>query len=167
MDKPNEGLEQALARITQEELTRNERYGHVVLSMVGGVVGVALISLVVTEPYLRQRALAALLVMAGIGLAWAAYGVGVLMRHRPLLANREIVAGRMSLFFCALFTLGALMMGWSVRHKPVFTGAVGWGLTMTAIALALLVRAHLRRANLRALRARLEAELRDYSTTAT
>jgi hypothetical protein len=97
--------------------------------------------------------------MAGIGLAWAAYGIGVLLRHRPLLANREIVAGRMSLFFCALFTLGAMLTGWSVRHKPVFTGAVAWGLTLTAIALALLIRAHLRRGSLRALRARLESEL--------
>jgi Na+/phosphate symporter len=83
----------------------------------------------------------------------------VLVRHRPLLANREIVAGRMSVFFCALFTLGAMLAGFSVRKQVLYTGAVVLGLTMTAIALALLIRAHLRRASLRALRARLESEL--------
>jgi hypothetical protein len=154
-----DALEQALSRITDQELTRNERYGHVVLAAVGGIFAVGIISLLVTEPYLRQRALVAFLVMAGIGLAWMVYGVGVLVRHRPLLANREIVAGRMSVFFCALFTLGAMLAGFSVRKQVLYTGAVGLGLTMTAIALALLIRAHLRRASLRALRARLESEL--------
>ena len=152
-------LEQSLSRITEQELTRNERYGHVVLAAVGGIFAVGIISLLVTEPFMRERALWSFVVMAGIGLAWMVYAVGVLLPRRPLLANREIVAGRMSVIFCALFTVGALLAGASVRQEIHFTGAVGLGLTMTAIALALLVRAHWRRASLRALRARLEAEL--------
>jgi hypothetical protein len=154
-----DALEQALSRITEQELTRNERYGHVVLAAFSGIFTVGIISLLVTEPFIRQRALVSFLVMAGIGLAWVTYAIGVLLRRRPLLANREIVAGRMSVFFCSLFTLGAMLVGFSVRHKVLYTGAVGLGLTMTAIAVALLIRAHLRRASLRALRAKLESEL--------
>ena len=155
-----DGLEQALARITEQELTRNERYGHLVLAAVGATFAVALAWLLVTEPFLRQRTLVGLSVLVLIGTAWAVYGIGVLLRHQPLLANREIVAGRMSVLFSALFTLGALFAGWSVRHTLKFTGATTLGVTMTLIAVALLVRAHLRRAALRAVRAQLEAELR-------
>lgn len=157
MDKTN--LEQALTRITEQELTRNERYGHVVLAAVGATFAVGLTALLLTEPHLPQRAVIPFVVMALIGVAWTVYALGVLLRRRPLLANREIITGRMSVFFCALFTIGAMLTGYRIRNI-LYTPAVGTGLTLTAIALALLIRAHMRRASLRALRAQLEAELR-------
>jgi hypothetical protein len=153
------GLEQALARITEQELTRNERYGHVVLGSVGAIFAVGLLGLLATEPDLPLRTQVAFVVMALIGFAWTLYSLAVLVGRRPLLADREIVAGRMSVFFSALFTLGAMFAGWIIR-EAWYTPAVGTGLTLTAIALALLLRAHMRRASLRALRAQLDDELR-------
>ena len=158
MNKSTEALEQELFRITERELSLNERYGHLVLMLVSLAFSVGLISLLVTEPNLVPRAAVPMAVMAVIGLAWAAFAIGVLLRRRPLLANREIIAGRMSVGFSALFTAGASFAGYYIRGKP-WTPAVGDGLVLTAIAVALLVRAHVRRASLRALRAQLEAEV--------
>jgi ABC-type branched-subunit amino acid transport system permease subunit len=162
MDKPDspESLEQALARITAQELTRNERFGHAVLASVGAIFAVGLTSLLLTEPHFPSRWVLPFVVMALIGAAWAAWALGMLLRRRPLPANREIVVGRMSVCFCALFTLGAFLTGSLVRHELVISGATWWGVTMTLIAAALLVRAHVRLASLQALRAQLEAELR-------
>jgi hypothetical protein len=157
MDKTST-LEQELTRVTEQELTRNEKYGHLVLALVAGVFGAGLAMLIATEPGLPTRTVLAFAVLFVISLSWVAYSLGVLMRRRPLLANREIVAGRMSLLFSALFTIGAMLVGITVSHNP-FTGAVGWGLIFMAFALALLIRAHIRRASLQKLRARLEAEL--------
>lgn len=158
MDRSAQSLEQALSRITEQELSRNERYGHLVLALFSAGLAVAVASLMVTEPNLPLRTMLAFSVLVVIGLAWAAFGFAVLMRRRPLLANREIVAGRMSVAFSAVFTAGAMLVGKTVGAHPL-TPAAWMGLTMTAIAVALLARAHARRAGLRALRARLEAEL--------
>ncbi len=158
MDKSTQSLEQALSRITEQELSRNERYGHLVLMLFALPFTVGLAWLLVTEPNLPVRARVPLSVMVVIGLAWAGFAIGVLLRRRPLLANREIIAGRMSVAFSALFTAGAMYAGYSIRGNPL-TSAWWLGLTMTAIAVALLVRAHARRAALRAHRARLESEL--------
>ena len=153
-------LEQALARVTDQELSRNEKYGHLVLAVVAGVFATGVALLIATEPGLPMRTVLAFSLLVAIGLAWVVYAFGVLLRRRPLLANREIVAGRMSLLFSAVFTIGTIIVGGTVSHR-FFTGATGWGLILSAIALALLVRAHVRRASLNKLRARLEAELAD------
>lgn len=158
MDESTQSLEQALSRITEQELSRNERYGHLVLMLVSLIFSVGLLSLLMTEPNLPARTRVPLGVMVVIGLAWAAFAIGVLLRRRAVLANREIIAGRMSVAFSALFTAGAMFAGYYIRGVP-WTPAVGDGLILTAIAVALLVRAHVRRASLRALRARLEAEV--------
>lgn len=158
MDNSTQSLEQALSRITERELSLNERYGHLVLMLVSLIFSIGLISLLVAEPNLPARLAVPLLVMAVIGLAWATFAIGVLLRRRPLLANREIIAGRISVGFSALFTAGAIFGGYYIRGEP-WTPAVGDGLILTAIAMALLVRAHARRSTLQALRARLEAEV--------
>lgn len=158
MDKSTQSLEQALSRITERELSLNERYGHLVLMVVSLIFSVGLLSLLMSEPDLPARTRVAFWVMVVIGLAWVTFAIGVLLRRRPLLANREIIAGRMSVAFSALFTAGAMFAGYYIRSEP-WTPAVGTGLTLTAIAVTLLVRAHVRRSKLRALRAQLEAEI--------
>jgi hypothetical protein len=160
MDKPApaEGLEQALARITEQELSRNERYGHLVLALVGATFAIALVGLIVTEPGLSLRTMLSFGVLIAIGLAWTGYSLAMLMRRQPMLANREVIAGRMSVLFSLVFTAGAMFVGHAVGHNA-FTGATWDGITLTAIAAALLLRAKLRLSSLRALRARLESEL--------
>lgn len=158
MDRSTESLEQALSRITEQELSRNERYGHLVLMLFSLLFAAGLAFLLATEPNLPLRARSPFSVMVTIGLAWAAFAIGVLFRRRPLLANREIVAGRMSVAFSVLFTAGAMYAGRTIG-ATVMTPAAWMGLALTTIALALLVRAHVRRKALLTLRARLEAEI--------
>ena len=105
-----------------------------------------------------MRTTIAFWVLLAIAAAWVAYGLRVLSKRRPRLANREVVAGRMSLLFSAIFTIGTMLVG--LAHSGnVVTPATWLGGTMVLVALANLLRAHQRRAQLQSLRERLEREL--------
>jgi hypothetical protein len=158
MDKnpQTESLEQALSRITERELSLNERYGHLVLAMVAATFGAGALAMLATMPGLNWRFTMAFVVMLVVSLAWVV-GFGIaFVRRPPLLVDREIAVGRVSVAFAVLFTLSQVAIRF-ILEAPFRTP---WaGLLLTSIAVALLLRAHLRRSSLRALRARLEAEL--------
>lgn len=155
---PRTSLEATLAELTERTLSRGERGFHIGLTLFAAGMGAVLIGLLATEPGVPLRTTIAIWVLVAIAAAWVAYGLRVLSKRRPLLANREIVAGRMSLLFSAVFTIGTMMVG-LVNAGIAFTPATTLGGTMVLVALANLVRAHHRRASLRALRERLEREL--------
>ena len=151
-------LEAALAQLTEQTLSRGERAGHLALTTFAGTMGLVLIGLISTEPNLPLRTMIAIWVLAAIAVSWVAYGLRVLSRRRPLLANREVVAGRMALLFSALFTAGTMAVGWV--NAGVLIPPITWlGATMTAVAVGNLARAMWRRSRLQTLRERLEREL--------
>ena len=155
---PRPSIEVALARLTEQALSRGERAAHVALTIFAGVVLCVLGLLLATEPSIPLRTTVALAVLLVIAAAWVAYGFRVLSRRRPLLANREIVAGRMALLFSVVFTAGTVAVGW-VNAGIAVTPATWLGVTTVAVASANLLRAHSRRARLHALRRELEDAL--------
>ena len=151
-------LEAALTQLTEQTLSRGERAGHLALTLFAGAMGLVLIGLISTEPDIPLRTMIAIWVLLAIAASWVAYGLRVLSRRRPLLANREVVVGRMALLFSALFTAGTMAVGWV--NAGIFIPPVTWlGATMTAVAVGNLARAIWRRSQLQRLRERLEREL--------
>lgn len=151
-------LEAALAELTEQTLSRGERAGHLAMTLFAGAMTLMMIALITTEPNVPTRTMIAFWVLLAIAASWVAYGLRVLSRRRPLLANREVVAGRMALFFSALFTAGTMAVGW-VNAGIAITPVTSLGATMTAVAVGNLARAMWRRSRLQALRERLEREL--------
>jgi hypothetical protein len=151
-------LEAALAEITQRALSRGERAGHVAMTIFAACFGLALALLLVTEPPIPLRTSISIGVLVAIAASWTIYGLRVLSRSRPLLANREVIAGRMALLFSVLFTGGTMVVG-MVNAGILVTPATWDGAFITAVAAANLARAQWRRSRLRALRERLEREL--------
>lgn len=151
-------LETALAQLTEQTLSRGERAGHLAMTLFAGAMALVMIGLITTEPDVPLRTLIAFWVLLAIAASWACYGLRVLSRRRPLLANREVVAGRMALLFSAVFTAGTMAVGWV--NAGILVPPVTWlGATMTAVAVVNLARALWRRSRLEALRKRLEHEL--------
>jgi hypothetical protein len=151
-------LESALAELTERTLSRGERAGHVALTLFAAAMALVVAMLLATEPGIPMRTTIAFWVLLAIAVSWVAYGLRVLSRRRPLLAEREVVAGRMGLLYSAVFTAGTMAVG-MVNAGQLVTPATWLGATMTAVALANLLRAQWRRAQLVALRERLEREL--------
>jgi uncharacterized membrane protein len=148
-------LEQSLSRITDRQLAGTEKYAHLVLTAIGAIFAVALGAMLLEMPKLPNHVSLTVLLMVAIGVAWTTSTVFVLMR-RPVLAARDSALGRVSVVFTLLFSLDSLLARYLASGKwelPV------WGLLLLAIASALLLRAHARQGKLKALKARLEAEL--------
>lgn len=156
---PHDALHAQLAELTDRTLSRSARYGHLALTVVATVIAACLGYLLLTEPDMPIHLMPAFGVMFAIAAAWAAFGSRVLSRRRPLLANREVIAGGMAVGFSALFTAAAAAIGFLAGGHTLVTGASILGATLTLVAIAVLARALLRRAELRALRTRLEREL--------
>jgi hypothetical protein len=149
-------LEQVLSRLTDREFARNEKYGHLVLTLIGAVFAVGLAIDLLEHRWLPPATQLWVLVVIGVGLAWIVASALVLARRRPLFSSREVALGRVSLAFSILFSLASM----GAHYSAVQQMSVPWfGLVLVAIAGALLSRAHLRRASLVALRTRLEKEL--------
>ncbi len=147
-----------LRRLTETELSLPSRLRYVGLLLAALAMTAIAGSLGLTEPHLPARTRIAFSAMTLIGLAWAAFAGWVLTRERILLAPHRIVAGRLSVTACALFTLGALGVGLSTTRPAAYLAA-GTGLLMVAVAAFLLRRAHRAFALLTERRAALALEL--------
>jgi len=155
MDNDATALEESLSRITDRQLAGTEKYGHLVLTAIGAFFAVGLGKVLLEMPGLPHHVPLTLLVMVVIGVAWTTSTIFVLLR-RPVLAEREIALGRVSVVFSVLFSLDSVLARYLAGGKfelPMF------GLLLLAIATALLLRAHARQRSLKALKARLEGEL--------
>lgn len=106
-----------------------------------------LAGLLVGEAALPLRTQAAFLVLLAMGLAWASHGFRALRHRETPLVNQQLVAARMAVAFCAVFTLGALGMGlWGGR--PALLWAAGVGALQAGVAVWMLTRANRRRQQL-------------------
>ena len=151
-------LSTALGRITEETLSGRVRYGHVALLL--AALGMSLVNaaLLLTETALPTRTVVAFALMFVAGLCWVAYAMWVLRHRRSLLAHHRVIAGRMAVAFCGVFTFGTAWLG-SAGGQPSMMMAAGLGGAMSVGAVVVLVRAHRHRARLLARRRELERAL--------
>ena len=148
----------ALGRITEETLSSRARYGHVALLL--AALGMCLVNsaLLLTETALPTRTVVTFALMFFVGLCWVAYAIWVLRHRRSLLVHHRVIAGRMAVAFCSVFTLGTAWLG-SAGGQPSMMMAAGLGAATSVVAIALLARAHRHRARLLARRRELERAL--------
>jgi hypothetical protein len=150
-------LEQTLARLTDQALSSGQRIAYTLLVLGAAMMSVILGSVLLTEPNIPQRTTIAFAVLLVIAIAWLLFGLRVLTVRLPLLANRDVIAGRMAALFTATFTGGAMIVG-RIAGARAMTTAAWFGVFMLAVAVANLVRAQRRFAALQAMRDSLERE---------
>jgi len=148
-----------MKRVMATELTMPSRLGYTALLLVALSMSGVVAALWLTEPVLPVRAQIAFALMVVIGLSWVAYAAWVLTRRRVLLAGHRIIAARMAVTFCSLFTLGCLTLAFWTSIGRVAYAAAGFGAFMLAIAIGLLVHARMSFARLMERRRTLEIEL--------
>lgn len=159
MNGPRETVRPSAAdmqRALASELSLAARIGHTLLLLASLGVAAVTAGLLLTEPALPARTRAAFGVMTLIGLSWTAFAAWVLTRRRVLFARHRVIAGRLAVGFCALFTLGAALV--APAGPPRYT-AVATGATMLAVAVLLLIHARRRFEQLAAHRVELERQL--------
>ncbi|MEM9555181.1 MAG: transmembrane transport protein [Acidobacteriota bacterium] len=148
----------AVRALLERQLSTRSRIAHVVALLVDvaalGVVG----SLWLTEPSLPFRTHVAFGLLVALGCAWAVYHLWVLTRRRPLDARQGLVAARLALSGCVVFTAGAGVVAW-LERSPAALGAGVYGLLLIVVAVLLLERARRHREALELLRSSLEREL--------
>jgi len=155
---PADAVPAALRDLLERELTPGARWAHVALLLLAAGASVALASLWMTEPALPARTQAAFAVLLAINLGWCGYAQWALRYRRVLYARHRLLAARLALAFCAVYSLGAFALA-------AFAGvAAGWpagalGLVMSAAAMAMHVRADRYYAGLQRRREALERAL--------
>lgn len=149
---------EALLGLADAELSTRARMAHVALLVGSILMTIGIVSLWITEPSLPLRTHLAFGALAAIGVSWTVFAARVLTRRRVLYARHRVVAARMALTFTAVFTLGALAIGWT-NGTPAGYVAAAMGGVLLAVAAALLVRARRKLASLMDRRRDLEKEM--------
>jgi hypothetical protein len=122
------------------ELSSRARTGYVLLLLAASAMTAIIGALLFTEQGLPQRTSLSLAAMTLIGLGWIAFAAWVLSRKRILLGKPAVVAGRMAVAFTAVFTVGAIAIGYATQ-QPAAKGAGALGLVMLGVAVLMWVRA--------------------------
>ena len=148
-----------LRRLTAQELSLPSRLRYVALLLIASTMSAIVTALLLTEPALPTRTAIALAGVAVAGVSWMAFAAWVLTRKRVLLGRHRVVAGRLAVTFSSVFVVGALGVGYATSSRPPLAAAA-MGLVMLAVAVAILVRARRRIAELSQRRAELEHLLR-------
>lgn len=155
---PPPALVQELRELTAAELSLPSRLRYMSLLLAAAMMTTVVTALLLTEPNLPARTSAALAIMALIGTSWIAFAMWVLTRKRVLLGSHRILAGRLSVAFSAVFTIGALALGLAMSLAGAFAAAA-MGAAMLMVAVLMLARARRRFASLSKRRAELERAL--------
>lgn len=144
------------------ELSLRARISYVMLLTASLLMASGLAALSLTEIDLPGRTQMAFVGLILIGLSWAAFAAWVLARRRVLLTGHRVLATRMALIFCSVYTIGCLGLGVSGQANYGAFVAAGMGALQTAVAALLHARARRGVDDLltrrRALEARLAAE---------
>lgn len=148
-------IEDRLVRTGQDMLSHPNRAGHVLLLLAAAGMAVLLAALLLTEPDLPRRTVAAFALMLAIALAWCGHAVHILANRRPLYGRHRLVAGWMATAFTGLYTVGAGLL-WLIGRMPAAGAAAVAGFAMFALALFMLNRAMARVRQLESRRAALE-----------
>lgn len=156
---PTASAEAAQRRLARE-LSQGSRTGSLLLLLSSSFATVGVAALWLTEEGLPLRTRVAFGLLTAIGLAWSIFFGWVLTRRQLLFAYHRVVAGRLAVAACSVFTGGALLLAFSspgLRQTGLLAAALGGGLVAAAV---LLLRAARRRhGDLLALRSSLEAAL--------
>jgi hypothetical protein len=152
---PDPSVIAGLERLARTELSRGARLGHVLLALVASAMTIVVVSLLLTEPALPARTVAAFGLLAVIGMGWLAYSVWVLRARRVMLARQRVVAGRLAVAFTGAFTAGCVVLA-AAAAVPAAWPAAAMGGVLLAVAFVLWRRAGAAHAALLARRAALE-----------
>jgi hypothetical protein len=155
---PPPAVLQELRELTASELSLPSRLRYVCLLLIASTMTAIVTALLLTETALPARTSIALAVLAVIGASWVIFAAWVLTRKRVLFNSHRIVAGRLAVIFCSVFTIGALSLGLAMSNAGAFAAAA-MGTAMLAAAIVLLLRARRRFASLSKRRAELERAL--------
>ena len=142
------------------ELSTRSRLLYTLLLLVDLTMAAALGSLWLTEPSLPARTQIAFGLLLVFVLTWSGLLLWTLTRRKVLLARHRVLAGRLAVLFCSLFTFGALALGLTQPDQRA-TGfsAAGMGGLLLLVATVLLIAAQRRYRELTARRRYLEREL--------
>lgn len=117
-------------------------------------------SLWLTEPSLPQRTQIAFGLMLAAALTWSGFLLWTLTRRTVMLAFHRLIAGRIAVLFCSLFTLGFLALGLTQANlRAAGFSAAGMGGLLLLLASALLLTAQRRYRELITRRHQLEQQL--------
>ena len=155
---PPPAVVQELRELTATELSLPSRLRYLCLLLAAATMTAIVTALLLTEPALPARTSLALAVLAVIGASWVIFATWVLTRKRVLFNSHRIVAGRLAVIFCGVFTLGALFLGFALSSAAAFA-AGAMGTVMLAAAIVLLGRAQRRFTSLSKRRSELERAL--------
>jgi len=158
MHPPAPGLAAGIERLARTELSLGARLAHVLLALVASALTIVVASLWLTEPSLPLRTSVAFALMTVIGLSWTAYSVWVLTARRVMFARQRVVAGRVAVTFCGVFSLGCVTLA-AVTDARGAWPAFAMSVALLAIALGVWRRAESAHASLLARRATLERTL--------
>ena len=159
---PSPALVSELHRLAALELSPRARTGYVLLLLAAAAMTAILAALLLTEPDLPLRTSVAFAAMTLIGVSWVVFAGWVLSRKRILLGKQSVVAGRMAVAFTAVFTVGAIAIGYATQ-QPAAKNAGGLGLVMLLVAVLMWLRAKRHFTALSNRRQELERELAQLS----
>jgi hypothetical protein len=161
MPAPRPSADELRQRLAAE-LALPSRVGYTALLLAGLAAATTTGSLLATEPDLPARIQLAFAVVAGGGLAWAAFAARVLARRRVLFASHRVIAARMGVTFSGVFTAGALGV-WLAgsRQEPGALAAAAIGATMLSAAVVVLLGARRRVADIAARKREIERLLEE------
>ena len=151
-------IEELQSRV-RSDLSTASRLRLSLLLLVSIAMGGVLVALWATEPDLPPRAHIAFAVMTMIAGAWIAFALWALTRRRVLLGSHKVVAARMAVTFCALFTGGSLAVGYAAGLERTAYSAAAVGALMLIAALAMLASARREVRRLTERRRQIEREL--------
>jgi len=158
IDPPAPNVVAGLERLARTELSLGARMAHVLLALAASALTIVVASLWLTEPSLPLRTSIAFALMTAIGLSWIAYSVWVLTARRVMFARQRVVAGRVAVTFCGVFSLGCVILGVTTDARGAWP-ACAMSLALLAIAIGVWRRAESAHAALLARRDALEQKL--------
>lgn len=141
------------------ELSTVKRLPYVLLLLVSAAMSVMVMLLLVTETQLPARTQVAFAALTAIGLGWSAFSVWVLSRRRPLYARHRVVAGRLAVAFCVVFTVGALAVSLVDGKAMLGLLAALCGASLLVLAWTIMRQAEAHRQSLIYLKSALEQSL--------
>lgn len=130
-------LKTKMLHTNQTALSWRDRMAHVVLLLLAIGMGIVLIALLVTEPDLPMRTIAAFSVMLLIAIGWTIFATWVLARRHPLYSRHKVVAGWMATAFSLVFTTSSFIAAW-LGGGSAFTITAGAGTIVVVAATAFL-----------------------------
>lgn len=159
LETPRPAAEEVRKRLAGELSTRS-RLLYTLLLLVDLTLAAAVGSLWLTEPSLPARTHIAFGLLLAFALTWSGFLLWTLTRRKVLLAWHRVLAGRLAVVFCSIFTLGALGLGLAQpERRGVGFSMAAMGGFLLLVAIAILLAARRRYRELTARRRHLEREL--------